>query len=1210
MDFYAFIQNIIKTDEAVLWRGSSIQKVEVYPRKALWRFYLTVPELIEKAKLKALASDLKKVFGFLKDVELVTAPADYGKCVGKIMEENFYRLLAVRLSGTDYFSEISWRFDKNVIEIITSTQDAYEAILENEFCNCLSDWFWEEYQYRILVRVQCEEKIQEKKPAQYLTDFGKITLPLIEEDKKQTLPKRGKKNTKLKPISMNSQHSVPLNEVEEGMKMILVQGEIWDKNVHMLKGDTYVITYFITDGKNSLAIKSFCDRLELDNLNIGDYAAFRGNPRYDQGAKEIVLVMNGYVKGEKQERQDESAEKRIELHAHTKMSAMDGLTEIEDLIRLAARWRHKAIAITDHGCIQAFPDAYKYSRKYNIKIIYGVEGYLVDDDKKEKPHHIIILARNLTGLRNLYSLISVSYLDNFYRFPKLKRAEIIKYREGLLLGSACESGELFRALLERKSEEEIFRLASFYDYLEIQPIVNNEFLLRNGTVNSQEQLQDIVKEIIELGRRLGKPVVATGDVHFLEPEHEIFRKIIQSGQGYDDAEGQAPLYFKSTDEMLEEFSFLPPEVRNEAVIEAPKKINELIDDIQPVPDGYYPPKMDGAEEELVQLTMLEAHRLYGETLPELVEERINRELKAITEHGFGVLYMVAHKLVKKSNEDGYMVGSRGSVGSSLVAYLTGVTEVNPLKPHYRCGKCFYTEFSESNISLCGVDLPDNVCPNCGQPLSKDGFDIPFETFLGFDGDKVPDIDLNFSGDYQSKAHQYVEEIFGKENVFRAGTVSTIADKKAYGFVKKYAEEQNLNLTNSEINRLIKGISGVRKTTGQHPGGLIILPRGHNVNEFTPLQHPADKKDSGVITTHFEYHALGDQLVKLDILGHDDPTVIRSLEELTGIKVSCISLSDKDTMKIFSSVEPLGIKSEDIDSRVGTLGIPEFGTRFVRQMLETTLPTTFAELVRISGLSHGTDVWVNNAQPLISQKIAALNQVICTRDDIMTYLIQEGIEKKKAFKIMEQVRKGQGLKPEDITSLKTARIASWYIDSCQKIKYMFPKAHAVAYVTMAFRIAYFKVNYPLEFYASFFSIRAEDFESKTILQGYDAIKTRIGNIESNRFNLSPKDKKTLPVLEIALEMWARGFKFYPVDIYESQANNFIIKGDGLLLPFSALPNVGLNAAQGIVEGRGEKEFISIEDFQVKTHLNKASMEILRESNCFAGLPESNQMDLFA
>jgi DNA polymerase-3 subunit alpha (Gram-positive type) len=514
------------------------------------------------------------------------------------------------------------------------------------------------------------------------------------------------------------------------------------------------------------------------------------------------------------------------------------------------------------------------------------------------------------------------------------------------------------------------------------------------------------------------------------------------------------------------------------------------------------------------------------------------------------------------------------------------------------------------MSLCGADLPDGVCPNCGQTLFKDGFNIPFETFLGFDGDKVPDIDLNFSGDYQSKAHQYVEEIFGKENVFRAGTVSTIADKKAYGFVKKYSEEQNLNLTNSEINRLIKGISGVRKTTGQHPGGLIIVPGGHNVNEFTPLQHPADKKDSGVITTHFEYHALGDQLVKLDILGHDDPTVIRSLEELTGVKVSSISLSDKDTMKIFSSVEPLGIKSEDIDSKVGTLGIPEFGTRFVRQMLETTLPTTFAELVRISGLSHGTDVWVNNAQLLISQKVATLNQVICTRDDIMTYLIQEGIEKKKAFKIMEQVRKGQGLKPEDTADLKAARIASWYIDSCQKIKYMFPKAHAAAYVTMAFRIAYFKVNYPLEFYASFFSIRAEDFESKTILQGYDAIKTRIKNIESNRFNLSPKDKKTLPVLEIALETWARGFKFYPVDIYESQANNFIIKGDGLLLPFSALPNVGLNAAQGIVEGRGEKEFISIEDFQVKTHLNKVSMEILRENNCFSGLPESNQMDLFA
>jgi len=918
--------------------------------------------------------------------------------------------------------------------------------------------------------------------------------------------------------------------------------------------------------------------------------------------------MDSYIKINKEKRSDNAERKRIELHAHTKMSAMDGLTEIKALVKRAAEWGHSAIAITDHGCIQAFPDVYHAANDYGLKIIYGVEGYLIEDNKKERPYHIIILVQNMIGLKNLYNLISKSYLEHYYRYPKISRQDLINNRNGLLLGSACEAGELYRAIINKADQETIESIANFYDYLEIQPTGNNEFLLRDGTVKDIAELQNINKYIVELGKKLGKPVVATGDVHFLDPHHEVFRRIIQAGQGFEDAEGQAPLYFKTTDEMLEEFGYLENDAE-EVVINNPAKINEKIEKIKPVPDGFFPPQIDGAEDEILKLTWDKAYEIYGNKLPPVVEERIKKELDAIIRHGFSVLYLIAHKLVNKSNQDGYLVGSRGSVGSSLVAYFIGITEVNPLVPHYLCPACKHTEFFFNGSIACGVDLEDKTCPHCDTNMIKDGFDIPFETFLGFEGDKVPDIDLNFSGDYQGQAHQYVEELFGQENVFRAGTISTIAEKTAYGFVKKYVEDQNLHLRKPEINRLVKGITGVRRTTGQHPGGLIVVPRDRNIHEFTPLQHPAEKKDSGVITTHFEYHAIGDQLVKLDILGHDDPTVIKALEDLTGTKSSSISLSDKETMRIFSGVEPLGIKEEDIGSSVGTFGIPEFGTRFVRQMLEDTRPTKFSELVRISGLSHGTDVWLNNAQVLIKNNTATLNDVICTRDDIMTYLIQKGINKKQAFKIMENVRKGKGLTGEQVELMQTNKVPNWYISSCRKIKYMFPKAHAAAYVTMAFRIAYYKVNYPLAFYASFFSIRAEDFDYDTIIQGYDAIRQRIEYIEKLGINALQKDKKLLPILEVALEMCIRGFKFYPVDIYQSDAEKFIIYDNGLLIPFSSLPNIGVSAAYGIVEARKEREFTSIEDFQVRSRLNKTAIEVLKGQNCFNGWAETSQISLF-
>ena len=669
-----------------------------------------------------------------------------------------------------------------------------------------------------------------------------------------------------------------------------------------------------------------------------------------------------------------------------------------------------------------------------------------------------------------------------------------------------------------------------------------------------------------------------------------------------------PFNFRSTDEMMDEFAYLGADAHL-VVVDAPQQIADMIENLRPVPEGFFPPQIDGAAEEIVALTYQKAHQLYGKTLPAVVEERISRELNSITTHGFSVLYLIAHKLVQKSNQDGYMVGSRGSVGSSLVAHLCGITEVNPLSPHYRCPACGYSQFVEEGPAGCGPDLEERDCPACGHLLAQEGFDIPFETFLGFGGNKVPDIDLNFSGDYQSRAHQYVEELFGSENVFRAGTISTIAEKTAYGFVKKYSEQYQVPIKNSELRRLVNGITGVRRTTGQHPGGLIVVPRDRDILEFTPLQHPADKKDSGVVTTHFEYHAIGEQLVKLDILGHDDPTVLKELEDLTGVCATDISLSEKETMRIFSGVEPLGVTAEEIGSTVGTYGIPEFGTRFVRQMLEATRPTTFAELVRISGLSHGTDVWLHNAQDLIQQGTASLKEVICTRDDIMLYLIGQGIDKKSAFDIMELVRKGKGIKPGQVSLMEEQQVPSWYIDSCQKIKYMFPKAHAVAYVMMAFRIAFFKVYYPREFYASFFSIRAEDFDAETILGGYDAVRHRLEEINRQGQKASQKDKKLVPILELAQEMYARGFSFYPVDLYKSHASKFLVHGNGLLLPFSSLPNVGLAAAEGISEAREEGHFISVEDFRQRSHLNKTALEVLKQHGCFAGLPESTQASLF-
>ncbi len=1219
LNFPAFIKGKIDPQLVQMWEGTIIEKVEISKTKGRWKLQLQVPQPIPGSVITDTTRQLHIYHDYLDQIELHLVLRDFSGSLRSILNTRRDDLSSCLFLAGKFMLEmpaLRWEFENSRIDIISNDESLYNDIIAREICPGLANWFWREYSLQVLVRVLCQGSGNALQGEEnWLTnrqlDIIEASQELFMSGKRTFGSREGKKlehAIHAKPL--------PVAELEEGMKTAVTEGEIWHKDISILKDGRLVVNYFLTDFNDTIVIKTFLDKTEDDKIKVGDRIRVKGSVRFDVRLKEIALFMDQYQQQEKSTRHDDSEEKRIELHAHTKMSSMDGLAEVKELIHKAATWGHPAIAITDHGGIQSFPVAYAAVHEYNknndkkLKIIYGVEGYLVEEDKKERPYHIILLARNLVGLKNLYKLVSISYLDHFYRQPRIPRQELIKYREGLLLGTACEAGELYRAFLRGATEDELTAIASFYDYLEIQPRANNNFLLRKGLVESEQALADINQRIVELGQKLAKPVVATGDVHFVEPHHEKFRTIIKFGQDYEDAGERLPLFFRTTSEMLDEFSYLGAAEARRVVIQNPALVSSLVETIKPVPDGFYPPQIETAEKEINELTWEKAHTIYGPQLPAIVEERVTRELASINKYGFSVLYLIAHKLVKKSNEDGYLVGSRGSVGSSLVAFFTGITEVNALPPHYICPNCFYSEFTVDNSVGCGADLEDKICPACSQDLHKDGFDIPFETFLGFEGDKVPDIDLNFSGDYQSRAHQYVEELFGSHNVFRAGTISTIADKTAFGFVKKYAEGQGLDIKASEMARLAQGITGVRRTTGQHPGGLIVVPKDKDILDFTPLQHPADNKGSGVITTHFEYHAIGDQLVKLDILGHDDPTVIKELEDLTGIKASSISLSEKETMKLFSGVEPLGLKSEDIDSSVGTFGIPEFGTRFVRQMLEATRPTSFSELVRISGLSHGTDVWLNNAQSLIADKLATLNDVICTRDDIMTYLIYKEMDKNKAFEIMEKVRKGKGLKPPEVAQMEKCQVPAWYINSCQKIKYMFPKAHAVAYVTMAFRIAWFKVYYPLAFYGSFFGIRAEDFEAETILGGYESVRERIKAIDKMGQSAPQKEKKLLTILELALEMMVRGYEFYPVDIYKSQAHKFVVTDHGLILPFASLPNVGAAAAQGIIASREEGEYISIEEFQSRTRLNKGAMDIMRKENCFPGLPEKTQISLFA
>ena len=1215
LGFHEFVKKLAldKKLKQLLVEGH-ILKVRVERKSKSWHIFLKCKDIIPYAGLRDLSKEVIDKIPSLQHVFLVPCFTPGQLTLLDFCNEyvDLLKLYIVHFlpSAKGWLNQIKWEVEHRTIFLFLPNQVLVGFLEQKKYPQFVEMLLLESLgnEYRVCLTSVVEENT--------VTDlFEEIEQAYIAK-----LPESDEKKTDYVKNKVWLGQTIPeefvsIEKIVEEERSVIIRGEVFNLDVKELRSGRTLVTFDLTDYTNSITVKYFehekGEKIS-DKIKNHQYLHVRGSVQQDRFSQELTVMASDITLAEKETRQDKCEKKRVELHLHTKMSSLDGLTNIDSAIKRAAFWGHQAIAITDHGVVQAFPEAYEQGKKNKIKIIYGVEGYIFDlkdnSQEKEKTYHIIILVKNQQGMENLYRLISLSHLDYFYRKPRIPRQELLKYKEGLMLGSACEAGELIQAILEGKSEEELLNIASFYDYLEVQPIQNNEFMLRKGIVDSEDDLRNINKTIIRLGKSLNKLVVATCDVHFLDPEDAIYRKILLCGQGYPD-EPQAPLYFRTTDEMLAEFDYLPEDVTREIVIDNTQKIADSIDEVLPIPEELYPPEIPGAEEQIVSMSMSRAKSIYGENLPKIVEDRLNKELNSIITHGFAVLYLIAHKLVKKSNDDGYLVGSRGSVGSSFVATMTGITEVNPLPPHYICPNCHHSEFILDGSYNCGADMPDKNCPQCGSKLKKDGHDIPFETFLGFEGDKVPDIDLNFSGEYQPRAHKYTEELFGKEYVYRAGTIATIAERTAFGFVKNYFEERNIKLRNAELSRLVSGCTGVKRTTGQHPGGLMVVPRHTDIYKFTPIQRPADDVKSNTITTHFDYHSISSRLVKLDILGHDDPTVIKMLEDLTGVDPKGIPLDEEKTMSIFSSVEALGITPEDINSSVGTFGIPEFGTRFVRQMLEETKPKKFSELVRISGFSHGTDVWLNNAQELIRSGTAKLSEAISTRDDIMLYLIYKGMEPKLSFKIMEDVRKGKGLKPEYEEAMIKANVPDWYIQSCKKIKYMFPKAHAVAYVTMAFRIAFYKVYYPTAFYTSFFTVRGDEFDVELISHGEKTVRDAIKEIEQKGNEASAKEKNLLTILEVALEMYCRGIKMRKIDLWQSDSTKFKIVDGEILPPFAALQGLGTTAAMNIVAARTSKKFTSVEDLRNRAKLSKTIIEGLREHGTLAELSETDQLSLF-
>lgn len=1081
----------------------------------------------------------------------------------------------------------------------------------------------------------------------------------------------------LKKIYGKAIHEKPKNiadvSTEDGY--ITVWGDVLKTEVRETKrGTSKIFDFDISDYTSSITVKMFDDKRVIDPLvekiNEAGTLVISGGYQFDTFSNQYVLRPYAIASIKKAEKTDDEPEKRIELHMHTSLSEMDAISSPTALVKQAIKWGHEAVAITDHGVVQALPEAYAASGKGSkIKLILGMEGYLVDDEKypdflnmktnQYERYHIIFLVKEDTsmdesipkeerkyGRKNLYEMISASNVKYFKKRPLIPKSLLRKKRDGIIVGSACEQGEVYQAILEDVDEDKLEEIASFYDYLEIQPNGNNAFMLRTSDqeyvtnkrgeekknrywrVNSEEDLININKKIIALGDKLGKLVVATGDVHFLSEHDAKFRAIIMASKGFDDADNQPPLYFKTTREMLDDFAWAGDRAR-EFVIDNPKKIaDSIMDNIPPIPPGTFQPHIDGANEELTEKCWNMAKDLYGDPVPEYVANRLQRELDSIIGHGFGVLYVIAKRLVEESERNGYLVGSRGSVGSSLAAHFGGISEVNPLAPHYYCKKCKHSEFFLNGEYGSGFDLPAKNCPNCGTPMKRDGHEIPFETFLGFDGDKEPDIDLNFSGEYQSRSHRFTEELFGKEYVFKAGTMATVADKTAYGYVMKYLDERGIqNVTpRAEIDRLTVGCTGIKRTTGQHPGGMVVVPDKYTVEDFTPIQYPSNDESKGTYTTHFDFkNSLHDTLLKLDELGHDNPTLYKYLEDSTGIPVMDVDLSDPLLYQLITSTEPIGVSPEDIDCQTGTLAIPEMGTPFVIGMLLEAQPKTFADLLQISGLSHGTDVWLGNAQELIQNGTCTISEVIGCRDDIMTYLLHKAekyeretgkespLKKKDCFKIMEYTRKGKAPKelPPYEEAMKTVGVEQWYIDSCYKIKYMFPKAHAAAYVIAALRLAWYKIHKPIHFYSAYFTVRGGAIDAVAAVQGKAAVKKKMEEIKLKGNDKTAKDESTYIVLQIVIEMLARGIEFLPVDIYKSDARIYKIEDGKIRLPFGAVDGIGENAAISLAKARedGGGDFLSYDDLMARAGVGKSVCEALKNAGALGDMPESNQISLF-
>ncbi|MGL5328391.1 MAG: PolC-type DNA polymerase III [Peptostreptococcaceae bacterium] len=1407
-----------------------IKKVVYFKEDKIVYFHLTSKDIVGNELLDKFREELLYSLDYFKDIKIKIRYTGLDRKTNKDVIKRYWNNILYILKSLcpaieGWYKKVEYMYLDDTLKIKIPKDLFYEKLIRKNAQQVINTALIEELgiESEIIFEKAIDEKISIRKIVERSDKEIEAKIKALDLGKVEKVDKEDEEEGYvIKPeVDENLIYGENANAIIEKVSKLNVNsgtvgiiGEVFDIETKELRNGKILLILGVTDYSSSISCKLFLNDTNKDSvlneIKKGSYLKIKGDIIYDTYQREISMTISGIRKEVKEERKDLSVNKRVELHAHTQMSSMDAICNVKKLVERAAKWGHKAIAITDHGIVQAFPDAMNAGKSNGVKILYGVEGYLVEDDAlmidepndkdlsqsfvvfdiettgfsnvndkiteigavkienfkvvdkfselinpqkdisykiqeltgitndmvkdkptieeilpkfmdfigdsvlvahnaefdtsfisqkcreqdleyknksidtlmlarillpnlkrhrlnvvakelgipllnhhravddadataliflkfldmlqkkgantlkevnevlgkidytKLRPNHITLIAKNYTGLKNLYKIVSDAHVNHFYRAPRILRSFLNEHKEGLIIGSACEAGVIYQAVKKNMPEEELEKIIDMYDYIEIMPTDNNQFMIDKGEVNDVEELRDINKKMVEIAKRFGKIPVATGDVHFLDKHDAVLRRVLKYSQGFKLDDEETYLHFRTTDEMLEEFSYLGEELAYEVVVENTNKIADMVESIKPIPDDTYPPIIEGSDEELREMCYAKAERIYGSPVPDVVIKRLDRELNSIISNGYSVMYIISQKLVTKSLSDGYLVGSRGSVGSSFAATMSDITEVNPLPAHYICDdpECKYSYFFEIGEYGSGVDLEDKDCPKCGKPLRKDGHDIPFEVFLGFEGDKEPDIDLNFSGDYQPVIHKYTEDLFGEGYVYRAGTIGTVAEKTAFGYARKYIEENNINVPTAEALRLANGCTGVKRTSGQHPGGVMVIPHYKEVYDFTPIQYPANDTSCGVITTHFDYHSISGRILKLDILGHDAPTMIRMLEDLTGIVATEIPLDDPETMSLFTSTEALGVTPEEINCPIGSLAIPEFGTKFVRQMLLDTKPATFAALVRISGLSHGTDVWLNNAQDLVRDEIVGIDEVISTRDDIMNYLIFKGLKPKSAFTIMENVRKGKGLKPEHIEEMKANDVPDWYIGSCQKIKYMFPKAHAVAYVMMSFRLAYCKVHYPEAFYATYFSTKAEDFDADLIVKGINAIRNKIIEIESLGNDATTKEKNMLTVLEVAYEMYARGIKILPVDIYKSDAKLFEVPEKGLLLPpMIALQGVGENAAIHIQEERENGEFISKEDLRKRTRISKTVIETLTVHGSLNNMSDENQLSLF-